>query len=319
MSEQVAEQVAEPVQPSVMETPAEVAQGGSGNSFMEMIPEELREHPSLSPIKDVGNLARSYVNAQRLIGSDKIPLPKNPTDEDLDNIYSKLGRPETPEGYELPVDGNVITEEVTTTYTTAQLSTINYAQSADVLYLAQESHAPAKLTRASDTSWTLTDIDFKDGPWLDENITSTTLYASADTGSVTLTASASLFTSSDVGRLVRFREILEIHHDEWAASTSYADGVTVRYNGHVYEQVTGSTQTSGNTPPVHLEGTETYGALDWEYKHDGTGYLEITAFTSATVVTATVKNDTGVLPDHVVAVIAVVASVTKPPSLNIRI
>ena len=111
MSEQVAEQVAEPVQPSVLETPAEVAQGGSGNSFIEMIPEELREHPSLSPIKDVGNLARSYVNAQRLIGSDKIPLPKNPTDEDLDNIYSKLGRPETPEGYELPVDGNVITED----------------------------------------------------------------------------------------------------------------------------------------------------------------------------------------------------------------
>ena len=44
---------------------------------------------------------------------------------------------------------------------------------------------------------------------LDENITATTLYASADTGSVTLTASASLFTSSDVGRLVRFREVLE--------------------------------------------------------------------------------------------------------------
>jgi hypothetical protein len=36
MSEQVAEQVAEPVQPSVMETPAEVAQGGSGNSFTEI-------------------------------------------------------------------------------------------------------------------------------------------------------------------------------------------------------------------------------------------------------------------------------------------
>ena len=202
--------------------------------------------------------------------------------------------------------------EVTTTYTTAQLSTINYAQSADVLYLAQESHAPAKLTRTSNTSWTLTDIDFTDGPWLDENITSTTLYASADTGSVTITASASLFASADVGRLIRFREILEIHHDEWAASTSYADGVTVRYNGHVYEQVTGSTQTSGNTPPVHLEGTETYGALDWEYKHDGTGYLEITAFTSATVVTATVKNDTGVLPDHVVGA----ANATKLWSLG---
>ena len=190
--------------------------------------------------------------------------------------------------------------EVTTTYSVTDIFEINYAQSADVLYLAHKDHEPAKLTRTTATSFTLADIDFVDGPWLDENITSTTLYASADTGSVTLTASASLFSSDDVGRLVRFREILEIHHDEWAASTSYADGVTVRYNGHVYEQVTGSTQTSGNTPPVHLEGTETYGALDWEYKHDGTGYLEITGFTSATEVTATVKNATGVLPDHVV-------------------
>ena len=116
MSEQVAEQVAESVQPSLLETPAQVAQGGSGNSFMEMIPEELREHPSLSPIKDVGNLARSYVNAQRLIGSDKVPLPKNPTEEDLDNIYSRLGRPETAAGYELAADGNLITEEIATQY-----------------------------------------------------------------------------------------------------------------------------------------------------------------------------------------------------------
>ena len=117
MSEQVAEQVAQPeVAPSTLETPAEVAQGGSGNGFMEMIPEELREHPSLSSIKDVENLARSYVNAQRLIGSDKVPLPVNPTDEDLDNIYSRLGRPESPSGYEISVDGNLITEEIATEY-----------------------------------------------------------------------------------------------------------------------------------------------------------------------------------------------------------
>lgn len=94
-----------------METPAEVAQGGSGNDFLSSIPEEIRSHPSLSPIKDVENLARSYVNAQRLIGADKIPMPSNPTDEDLDRIYSRLGRPETPDAYGISPDGNVITEE----------------------------------------------------------------------------------------------------------------------------------------------------------------------------------------------------------------
>jgi len=205
--------------------------------------------------------------------------------------------------------------EVTTTYTEAQVFELNHVQSADVLYLAHKDHEPAKLTRTTATSFTLSDIDFVDGPYLDENTTSTTLYASGATGSVTITASAALFTSDDVGRYIRFREVLEIEHDEWAASTSYNDGESVRYDGHVYEQVTGSTQTSGNTPPVHTEGTETYGAIDWEYKHDDTGYVKITGFTSSTVVTASVQTDDGgisVLPDHIIGA----ANATKKWSLG---
>jgi len=115
MSEQVAEQVAQPELPT-LETPAEVAQGGSGNDFLSLVPEELRDHPSLSPIKDVPNLARSYINAQRLIGTDKLPLPANPTDEDLDNIFGRLGRPEQPDGYAIQADGNILTEDDTTRF-----------------------------------------------------------------------------------------------------------------------------------------------------------------------------------------------------------
>jgi hypothetical protein len=101
---------------TLMETPAEVAQGGSGNDFLNMIPEDLRNHPSLSPIKDVSNLAQSYVNAQRLIGAEKVPLPANPTDEDLDRIADRLGRPKTADDYNISVDGNVITEDVANSY-----------------------------------------------------------------------------------------------------------------------------------------------------------------------------------------------------------
>lgn len=194
--------------------------------------------------------------------------------------------------------------EITTTYSVTEVFEINHTQSADVIYLVHKNHTPAKLIRTSaHAGWTLSDIEFVDGPYLDENITATTLYASADTGSITITASASLFTSADVGRLIRFREVLEVTYDEWAASTSYNANAFVRYNGHVYKQVTGSTQTSGLTPPVHTIGTETYGAIDWEYRHDDTGYVRITAFTSATVVTATVQQDDGgvsVLPHNVV-------------------
>jgi hypothetical protein len=115
MSEETVEQV-DQSEGTVLETPAETAQGGSGNDFLNLIPEELREHPSLSPIKDVGNLARSYVNAQKLIGADKIPMPVNPTDEDLDRIYGRLGRPETADGYQIAADGNIVTDEIVSNY-----------------------------------------------------------------------------------------------------------------------------------------------------------------------------------------------------------
>jgi hypothetical protein len=193
--------------------------------------------------------------------------------------------------------------EVTTTYSVTDIFEINHAQSADVLFLAHKDHEPAKLTRTTATSFTLEDIEFVDGPYLDENDTNTTLYASADTGTVTITASANVFTSADVGRFIRFREVLEVEYDEWEANKSYANNTFVRFNGHVYKNVTGSTQTSGNTPPVHTEGNETYGSLTWQYRHDDTGYVKITVFGSATSVTAVVQEDDGgisVLPHNVV-------------------
>ena len=115
MSEETVEQVDQP-QGTVLETPAEVAQGGSGNDFYNMIPEDLRDHPSLSPIKDVGNLAKSYINAQQLIGADKLAAPKNPSEEQLTEIYNYLGKPESPDAYEVSVDGNIITEEAANSY-----------------------------------------------------------------------------------------------------------------------------------------------------------------------------------------------------------
>ena len=39
-------------------------------------------------------------------------MPVNPTDEDLDRIYGRLGRPESPEGYGIKADGNIVTEDV---------------------------------------------------------------------------------------------------------------------------------------------------------------------------------------------------------------
>jgi len=72
--------------------------------------DELRAEKSLENIKDVSSLAKSFIHAQKLVGSDKIPVPnKHATEDDWNAVYSKLGRPETADGYKfnLPEDQKV--------------------------------------------------------------------------------------------------------------------------------------------------------------------------------------------------------------------
>ena len=102
--------------------------------------------------------------------------------------------------------------EVTTTYAEADLFQLKYAQSADVMYLTHNDYPPRKLSRTADTSWTIEDIDFQDGPYLSTNTTATTLTFGATSGSTTCTASAVTgintdegFKSTDVGRLIRHK------------------------------------------------------------------------------------------------------------------
>ena len=97
--------------------------------------------------------------------------------------------------------GSVV--EISTPYLTAELFELKFAQSADTMFIVHPNHAPRKLTRTSDVNWTLTEVVFEFGPFLDENTTDTTITASARTGTVTLTASADTFVSTDVGRLVK--------------------------------------------------------------------------------------------------------------------
>ena len=104
--------------------------------------------------------------------------------------------------------------ELVTTYTTAQIAEITFAQTVDALYICHSAHPVAKITRTSDTAWTLADVDFQDGPYLAQNTTATTLESAATSGSgVEITASAvtginggSGFLSTDVGRLIRLKK-----------------------------------------------------------------------------------------------------------------
>lgn len=178
--------------------------------------------------------------------------------------------------------------EVVTTYTEDDLPNLNFAQSVDVVYIVHPDHPPRKLARLGATNWTLTDITFNRPPFREQNITATTIAASATTGSVTLTASASLFTAAWVGVPILISIIPAADYNQWTQGVAHTIGNIVQYQGRVYQATNAA--TAGSRPPIHTEGTVSDGAVTWTYLHDGSGYATITAYTSATQVTATVNS-----------------------------
>jgi len=64
---------------------------------------ELREFIQNKGWNDPAEMAQGYRNLEKLVGGEKLPLPKGDTDnEGWDRVYKALGRPAKPEDYQLP-------------------------------------------------------------------------------------------------------------------------------------------------------------------------------------------------------------------------
>lgn len=178
--------------------------------------------------------------------------------------------------------------EVTTTYTEAEVQELQIAQQADVVYIAHENHPPAKLSRVTNTSWTLEDLDLEGGPFQrvnsDEDLT---VYASADTGSVTLVANFDCFDDDMVGSLFYLENISFKGIRGWEADTDIEIGEKRHNDGRVYEAQS-SANNNGTTPPTHFEGEQDDGDVPWLFLHAGLGWGRITEVSSATVATMSV-------------------------------
>jgi len=67
------------------------------------LPDEVRNHPSVGKFKTPADVVKSYIELEKFVGKDKIPLPgKDAKPEDWDVVWSRLGRPESPDKYQLP-------------------------------------------------------------------------------------------------------------------------------------------------------------------------------------------------------------------------
>lgn len=78
--------------------------GNNTSDWKSALPTELQSDPSLKTIGDVTALAKSYVSAQKMIGSEKIVIPsKHATDEDWKQVFTKLGLPQELKDYAVDV------------------------------------------------------------------------------------------------------------------------------------------------------------------------------------------------------------------------
>lgn len=106
-------------------------------------------------------------------------------------------------------DGGVVESggspvEVVTPYLEAELRELKFTQSADFLYIAHKNHKTRVLTRSSDISWSLVLFENKDGPYLDQDKSSTELRIVNTVDTATITSTEPDFASGDVGKFVEF-------------------------------------------------------------------------------------------------------------------
>lgn len=75
-------------------------------NWQEILPDEIKNEPSIKLHKTVDGLAKALINAQKLIGADKIAIPKNPDEKSIREIHEKLGLPKEAEKYQIKASEN---------------------------------------------------------------------------------------------------------------------------------------------------------------------------------------------------------------------
>jgi hypothetical protein len=68
-------------------------------SWRDTLPADLKANTSLSKFETIEGLAKSYTNLETMLGTEKIPVPKDGDTEGWDRYYKAGGRPEKPDEY----------------------------------------------------------------------------------------------------------------------------------------------------------------------------------------------------------------------------
>ena len=109
--EQTTTETATPTTQPTTETKPEVTTTTTTttSSWKDSISEAYRNDPNIEKFTEIDALAKSYINATKMIGQDKVVIPtNNSTEEHWDDVYAKLGRPESADKYTLDAKSEVV-------------------------------------------------------------------------------------------------------------------------------------------------------------------------------------------------------------------
>ena len=195
--------------------------------------------------------------------------------------------------------------EFATLYGESELFELQFAQSADTLYVAHRNHPPHKITRSSDTSWSVTEIDFEDGPYLESPADNDTLLTlsgdgniipvmtsnTAPSGTVDATTAGSAFVAADRKVSTVYVDPIEAFWSYEPASPRVCVGYTLRSSTATQGMITDWEFDGWNgTTWVTLDGRK--GEIGWRDREERFYSFENTfAYDKYRISYASVEND----------------------------
>lgn len=117
--------------------------------------------------------------------------------------------------------------EITSPYLEADLSSIRFEQSGDVMFVACAGYQQRVIQRFGDGSWSISLYETSDGPFRNLNTSPVTIASSALSGDVTLTASRALFRSGHDGALFRLESTGQTVSEAISAENVFSDEIRV--------------------------------------------------------------------------------------------
>lgn len=217
-----------------------------------------------------------------------------------------------------------------TPYVEEDLGLLRFDQSGDIVFLCCDGYAQYKVERRGDSSWSFVKYTTTDGPFFSINTGYKTITPSSKTGSITLTASQSLFKSGHVGALFKIQSYGQSQSATLAGISQTTDSIfvtgtnrefTVAISGTwsgviklersigeegAWEIVKSYTASGTSTWDDGLDNQEIYYRLDMTGYTSGSAYVVLTysggvtkgivkikSYVSSTLVTADVLSPLG--------------------------